>query len=143
MLSPVTDIAIHVTLDHVGDSSVEARRARSTALFNNSYVVDVVLHIATLTRGNANEFITTRKIAASTGLGDSLVRPVMLRLEAAELLRRLPRMGGPRSEQFFLRAATNDWAALVRLCRAITATPSSAKARGEGSRRAARPRARG
>jgi hypothetical protein len=103
----------------VAGSSIEARRARSAALFNNSHVVEVVLQIATLTRGNASEFITTRKIAAATGLADSLVRPVVLRLEDAELLHRLPRTGGPRSEQFFTRATSNQWSKLVQLCRAL------------------------
>lgn len=115
----MTDIATRVTLFAMTGSSVEARRAQSIALFNNSYFVDVVLRIAQLTERDASEFVTTRKVAAAAGLGDSLVRPVVLRLEAAGVLRRLPRVGGPRSEQNFTRAATERWTRLLLLCRTV------------------------
>jgi hypothetical protein len=41
-------------------------------------------------------------------------------LEAAEMLRRLPRMGGPRSEQNFSRSISAQWDGLVALCRSLT-----------------------
>lgn len=44
---------------------------------------------------------TTRLVAASTGLADSVVRPVILRLVDAEILARLPRLSTGRSAQYF------------------------------------------
>jgi hypothetical protein len=125
------------------EDPVEARRARSAALFNNSHVAEVVLQIAALTRHDAGEFVTTRKIAARTGLADSLVRPVVLRLEAAELLDRLPRLGGSRSEQFFTRATSNQWTKLVQLCRALSIEQERACASARSTREAPRPAASG
>lgn len=102
----------------MSDDIAEARQRKSAALFNNSYYVDVVLQIAALSR-KPHDFVTTRKIAAASGLSDSLVRPVVLRLEAAELLRRLPRMRGRRGEQHFARSTSSGWINLVRLCRSL------------------------
>jgi hypothetical protein len=89
----------------------EARRQISSSLFNNIYFADVVLQIAALAT-TPDEFVTTRKIASACGLADSVVRTVV-RLEAAEMLRRLPRMGGPRSEQNFARSISAQWDGLV------------------------------
>lgn len=99
----------------------EARQRQSAALFNNTYYADVVLQIAALSR-KPHHFVTTRKIAAAAGLADSLVRPVVLRLEAAELLGRLPRLGGRRGEQHFMCSTSAAWINLVRLCRSLKET---------------------
>ena len=103
----------------MAQSGVEARRQISSSLFNNIYFADVVLQIAALA-ATPDEFVTTRKIASACGLGDSVVRTVVVRLEAAEMLRRLPRMGGPRSEQNFARSVSAQWDGLVALCRTLT-----------------------
>jgi len=100
--------------------AVEARQRLSSALFNNSYYADVVLAIAAIA-STSDDFVTTRKIAAESRIGDSLVRPVVLRLEAGELLDRLPRMGGRRSEQNYKRSTSEQWLALVKLCQALDA----------------------
>jgi hypothetical protein len=97
----------------------EARQRLSAALFNNTYFAEVVLTIAGLAR-RPEQFVTTRKIASASGLGDSLVRPVVLRLEAAELLYRLPRLAGRRGEQHFERYAAPHWNRLVRLCASLS-----------------------
>ncbi len=102
----------------MSDSITEARRRLSASLFNNSYYADVVLQIGTLSR-KPDQFVTTRKIAAASRLGDSLVRPVVIRLEAVGMLRRLPRMGGRRSEQHFARSTSPRWEHLVGLCRSL------------------------
>jgi hypothetical protein len=102
----------------VADSIREARQRLSASLFNNMYLADVVLQIAALAR-TSDQFVTTRKIAAASGLGDSLVRPVVMRLEEGGFLRRLPRMGGRRSEQYFARSTSTAWRTLVRLCRSL------------------------
>ena len=111
----MTWIAIRVTIVGVDDDSREARQRLSASLFNNCYYADVVLQIAALSL-KPDHFVTTRKIAAASGIGDSLVRPVVLRLEAAGMLRRLPRMGGRRSEQHFARSTSAPWDHLVGLC---------------------------
>lgn len=99
----------------MAQSGAKARRQLSSSLFNNIYFADVVLQIAALASA-PDEFVTTRKIASACGLGDSVVRTVVVRLEAAEMLRRLPRMGGPRSEQNFSRSISAQWDGLVALC---------------------------
>ena len=126
----------------MADISAEARRGRSVALFNNSHFADVVLHVAAITASNASEFVTTRKVASATGLGDSLVRPVVLRLESAGMLNRLPRMGGPRSEQNFTRATSEQWTSLLQLCRALDGGGPSASSDDEGTPRGVTSRSR-
>jgi hypothetical protein len=103
----------------VDDKMGEARRARSAALFNNSHLVDIVIAVHQLAP-HAEDFVTTRKVAATTGLADSLVRPVMLRLVGSGILRRLPRLSGSRGEQHFARESAAQWSALLRLARAIS-----------------------
>lgn len=115
----MTRIAIRVTLVGMTEANAEARQRLSAALFNNSYYADVVLAIASLAR-TPEQFVTTRKIAAASGIGDSLVRPVVLRLEAGGFLARLPRMGGRRSEQNYQRSGSAPWLTLVKLCATLT-----------------------
>jgi hypothetical protein len=124
------------------DSFAEARRGRSVALFNNSHFADVVLQVAAITEHNVSEFVTTRKVAAATGLGDSLVRPVVLRLESAGMLNRLPRMGRPRSEQNFTRATSDQWTGLLQLCRALDEGMPTASSDDENTSRGMTPSSR-
>ncbi len=93
----------------------ETWRDRSAALFGNRYVVDVVLAIGHIAP-TAETFVTTRMVASKTTLGDSLVRPVVLRLEGAGILARLPRSGGPRSMLYYQVRQGPLWEALVRTC---------------------------
>jgi len=93
----------------------EARRAASVALFNNRAVVDVVLAIERVADGK-DVFVTTRVVAASTGMVDSVVRPVMHRLVEAHVLAAVPKTGGPRSTQYFTVGKASVWDALLRLC---------------------------
>lgn len=79
----------------------EARATRSVALFNNRYfakVADEILRVSNAGR----DIITTRMIASVSGLADSLVRPILLRLVDAQVLDKLPRTGGGRSPQYYL-----------------------------------------
>mgnify|MGYP000917581513 CR=1 FL=1 len=83
------------------DADRQARRlSRSFALFNNRHMADVAEH-ALKAADDSDGLLTTRWVAASTGLADSVVRPVMLRLVEAEILTRLPRMSAGRSAQYF------------------------------------------
>lgn len=59
--------------------SREAARLRSAAVFGSRFFAEVVTAVDRLSRaGNAD--VTVRMVAADTGLVDSVVRPVMLRL---------------------------------------------------------------
>lgn len=102
---------------------MQTRRDRSAALFNNRYFAEVVLAI--LGRAEDDDFFTTRQIAAQTGLADSLVRPVLLRLCAAAVLERLPRMGGGRSPQHHVVRAAAALGYLGRLADMDHAAPVS------------------
>lgn len=96
-------------------SSEEARRAASGALFNNRVVVDVVLAIERIA-DQRDVFVTTRAIAANTGIVDSVVRPVMHRLVEAQALAAMAKTGGPRSAQYFTIGRAATWEALLALC---------------------------
>lgn len=110
----------HITLALVSEEQVEARREVSAALFNNRYLVDVVVGIASLARAN-RPAITTRAIANEVGLSDNLVRPVVLRLLDTGLLSPLPRAGGPRSLQPFEIVMPSTWKDLARLAGRLSA----------------------
>jgi hypothetical protein len=102
---------------------VEHRRERSAALFNNRYFVDVVTAIGQLV-GDTGDLVTTRQVASATGLADSLVRPVMLRLEAARLMTRLPRIGSTRGPQYFAIRSGDTWAHMAALVRDVSTATS-------------------
>lgn len=67
------------------------REAVSSALFNNSAFVAVVVAADEAVADAYGPLLTTRLIASRTGLSDSVVRPVVQRLVRAELLGELPR----------------------------------------------------
>lgn len=90
----------------------------SAAVFNNRYMVDVLLDLDARRTSDA----TTRQVAASTRIGDSLVRPVMLRLQTAGVLVRMPRLGGPRGTQYFELQRSATWDNLVVLARGLAGT---------------------
>jgi hypothetical protein len=97
----------------MGSDTGETRRQRSAALFNNRYFSEVILAANQL--ATEDDLVTTRHIAAATGLADSLVRPVLLRLVDADMLDRLPKVGGSRTVQYFRISRGKDWLNLVRL----------------------------
>lgn len=96
---------------------MEARRTRSSALFNNRYFGDVAAMALEASSFGA-DLITTRMVAARTGLSDSVVRPIMVRLVAADLLTKLERTAGPRSPQFYV---VGDAASLARVVALVDA----------------------
>lgn len=100
------------------------RREYSAALFGNSYVVDVVMAIGRLA-GDAEAFVTTRTVASDSGLADSLVRPVMLRLVDAGLLVPLARPGGSRSTLPYQVQRDHLWSALAKICAVIGTSEST------------------
>ncbi len=78
----------HESVDHL-----------SAAVFGNRYFARVLESAAEL--HSANELITTRRIARSLDVPDSVVRPVLLRLVTAHLVVAVPRTNGPRSPQYY------------------------------------------
>jgi hypothetical protein len=94
-----------------------ASQERSAAIFGNRYFAEVVLAVDRLSAAG-DAFVTTRIVASATALGDSLVRPVMLRLDAAGLIVPLPRIGGPRSTLNYQVTRGPLWLALVHACSA-------------------------
>jgi hypothetical protein len=98
----------------------EAWQERSAAIFGNRYFAEVVMAADRLS-AMGDVFVTTRMVAAVTGLGDSLVRPVMRRLSAAGLIAELPRTGGPRSTLNYQVVRNPLWEAIVAACVEATA----------------------
>lgn len=96
----VTYFASQCRLAFMEIEQQEARRARSAALFNNRHFADVARAASTVAQSNGR-MLTTRMVAAATGLSDSVVRPILLRLLEAEAIVRLPRAGGSRTAQYY------------------------------------------
>jgi hypothetical protein len=108
-------------------------RDRSAALFGNRSFAEVVTAIDRLS-GPEDGFVTTRRVASDTGIGDSLTRPVMLRLRNAGLISELPREGGPRSTLLYQVRRGPLWTAVLAACLAtIDETARSDPAR-QGNR---------
>lgn len=110
------------------DSSEGARRDASYAVFGNRAVVDVVQAVQALDAQD-DALITTRAVAARTGMADSVVRPVMNRLARAGVLLAAPRVGGPRSSQYFTIERRSVWDALLALCSEIAPSAPTARHR--------------
>lgn len=92
-----------------------ASQERSAAIFGNRHFAEVVLAVDRLS-ATGDAFVTTRMVASETALGDSLVRPVMLRLDTAGLVAALPRTGGPRSMLNYQVMRGSLWGAVVAAC---------------------------
>jgi hypothetical protein len=101
---------------------IEAWRELSAAIFGNRAMAPVITAIEELTQ-TGDSFVTTRMVASATELGDSVVRPVMLRLVAAGAIAQLPRSGGPRSTLYYQVQHGPLWHALIATCRAIAGDP--------------------
>ena len=88
---------------------------RGSALFNNRHLVTVVEGIA---ERRGSEF-STRQLAQSCGLADSLVRSVLRRLISADMIREHTRRGGVRGELLYQVRDPKGWRLLVSLCREL------------------------
>lgn len=100
----VTRFALRITI-------LTVQQDTSSALFGNSHMAGVACWIAV----NAEVPVTVRDVAAALGLADSVVRPVFLRLAAADLIRPLPKAGGARGKQHYERLSSDLWEPLTRL----------------------------
>jgi hypothetical protein len=95
-------------------SSAEAR-SRSSALFGNEKVVELVLemegHLPT----------TAQMLSSRTGIAQNLVRAALLKLERAGVLMSLPRLGSRSPLYFDVAPGPSGWSELAILCRQIVA----------------------
>jgi hypothetical protein len=117
--------AIRYTKDAVNELGTPSV---SASIFGNTHMAVILTDLSQ--RADSDWPITTRRVAVSTGLADSLVRPVLLRLVAAGALDPLPKTEGLRSQQFFDRRADLAWwQTLMDLARSVAnATPALARA---------------
>lgn len=103
-------------------------RDLSSALFNNDKMVEVVLELNRSSGGPLSGVgspptgITTREIARALHVPDDLVKRALARLEAAGLLKQLPRVGGRRGPLPYEVLEGRVWRALVELAAALAAT---------------------
>lgn len=86
----------------------------SSKVFGNEKLVEVALDLAAR-RAPA----TATDVAQTLGVSHSTVRDVLLRLEAAGMVRALSKIGGSRSAQYYTPSELPDWIALVGLCHAL------------------------
>lgn len=106
------------------DRPAGAHGSVSHALFNNAAFADAAVSAhRLLAAGGDDASVTTRKVAAATGRGDSVVRPVMWRLADAGLLEPLAKQGPPNSPQYFRRGSAQLWTVLLALIAEATGTP--------------------
>ena len=102
----------------MSDNAASARE-QCHAIFNNMAFADVVMTADGLLAGSADGTLTTRQVAAALGLSDSVVRPVMVRLAAAQLLDDLPKMGAANGPRLFHRRNEDRWTAICALIATI------------------------
>ncbi|MEW2518626.1 hypothetical protein [Actinacidiphila alni] len=99
--------------------SREALRRRSSALFGNRYLAEVVVAVVDLTSAAGDTAVTVRMVASRTGLTDSLVRPVVKRLVDAQLLLPLPQERLRGASYHEVRHDDRVWKTLVSACRLL------------------------
>ncbi|MDW5327195.1 hypothetical protein [Plantactinospora sp. KLBMP9567] len=96
----------------------ELRRRVSAAVFGNRAAAEVIGAIEQLTEAGEPS-VTTRMVANTAGLGDSVVRPVMIRLEAAGVVQAQARPNGPRSPLHYQVQRGELWIALTALVKTL------------------------
>ena len=95
----------------------DVERDRSAALFNNCHLVEIVNAVAQ----NGRKPFTTRNIATSTQLADSVVRPVIRRLVETGLLEPTVSVatGRGRVPNYLRTTNASGWVELKALCRKL------------------------
>ncbi len=87
-------------------------RAVSVAIFNNASFAEVLLAVDRILEASRDDSVTTRQVAAATGRGDSVIRPVMMRLVAAGLIEQKGE-SSTRGPKPFRRLPSKLWAPLL------------------------------
>ncbi|NYS18556.1 winged helix DNA-binding protein [Streptomyces sp. SJ1-7] len=109
----------------MNEDVLEALRRRSSALFGNRYMAEVVVAVVDLASATGDSPVTVRMVASRTELTDSLVRPVVKRLVEAGLLEPQPQ---ERSRGTYFHEVRRDdgmWDMLVSTCRLLHGTESA------------------
>ncbi|MFD3572554.1 hypothetical protein [Streptomyces sp. NPDC058644] len=97
----------------------EALHRRSSALFGNRYMAEVVVAVDDLTSATGATPVTVRMVASRTGLTDSLVRPVVKRLVDAGLLDPQPQERLRTASYHQVRRDDGLWDTLVNTCQLL------------------------
>lgn len=99
-------------------SDISEIRRRSAALFGNEKAVEVILAMA---RSEAPHSVTAQDVSRSTTIAHSLVRDVLVRLVASDVLVAVPKVGGARAAQYYQPRADFAWSQLVNLAELVEA----------------------
>src|SRR5437879_3753827 len=99
-------------------TAMPGTRDLSAAIFNNDKFVEVVLAL-----DSENVAASCQEIADRVGINHGLARKVLVRLQAAELVKPLPRIGGRRGVVPWEVQRGPEWAVLVAVCHALFRTP--------------------
>jgi hypothetical protein len=91
-------------------------RRRSAALFGNEKAVEVILAMA---RTEAPHSVTAQDVSKSTAIAHSLVRDVLVRLVASDVLIAVPKVGGSRAAQYYQPRADFAWSELVAIAELV------------------------
>lgn len=102
----------------------EATREMSSSVFGNRAFAAVASSVDVLLHGHREGSATARQVAAATGLADSVVKPVLLRLVEAGLLRPLPRISS-RGVQLYVDPGSSGWVQLMSTVRWVNGETSA------------------
>lgn len=97
-------------------SDISEIRRRSAALFGNEKVVEVILAMA---RTEAPHSVTAQDVSRATGIAHSLVRDVLLRLVASDVLTAVPKVGGSRAAQYYQPKVDFGWTELKAMAELV------------------------
>ncbi len=92
--------------------TAEARRL-SSSLFNNDKFAEVVWVL------DREEVATAQQVARTIGVTHDLAKAVLVRLEAAGLVKAQQRIGGTRGPLPYKVQRGAEWRALVALCELV------------------------
>ncbi|HWL36029.1 MAG TPA: hypothetical protein VNQ77_07525 [Frankiaceae bacterium] len=94
----------------------------SAAIFGNRHLANVLATAAAIEA--EHELVTTRRVASRTGLADSVVRAVLLRLVDAGVVEPTLREGGARGQQFYAIKATDLARSIVAAAQVVAGNES-------------------
>ena len=97
-------------------SDISELRRRSAALFGNEKAVEVILAMA---RTEAPHSVTAQDVSRATEIAHSLVRDVLVRLVASDVLVAVPKVGGSRAAQYYQPRADFGWTQLVAVAELV------------------------
>lgn len=97
-------------------SDISEIRRRSAALFGNEKAVEVILAMA---RSEAPHSVTAQDVSKDIAVAHSLVRDVLVRLAASDVLIAVPKVGGSRAPQYYQPRPDFAWTELVAVAELV------------------------